>query len=57
MARDLSEKIETSIVQHCESFAHGTGHSDLSRFGADWEVKIRGCFRFHALCEHQQEAR
>lgn len=40
VARDLSEKIETSIIQHCESFEHGDGHCDLSRFGADWEVKI-----------------
>jgi hypothetical protein len=40
VARDLSEKIETSIIQHCESFAKGTGHCDLGRFGADWEVKI-----------------
>jgi len=40
IARDLSEKIEASIVQHCESFTKGTGHCDLCRFGADWEVKI-----------------
>src|SRR6266852_2549882 len=40
IARDLSEKIETAIIQHCESFAKGTGHCDLCRFGVDWEVKI-----------------
>jgi len=40
IARDLSEKIETAIIQHCESFTKGTGHCDLSRFGHDWEVKI-----------------
>jgi hypothetical protein len=40
IARDLSEKIEKAIVQHCESFAKGNGHCDLSRVGEDWEVKI-----------------
>lgn len=40
IARDLSEKIEKSIIQHCESFSKGTGHCDLARFGEDWEVKI-----------------
>jgi hypothetical protein len=40
IARDLSEKIEASIVQHCDSFGKGNGHCDLCRFGADWEVKI-----------------
>ncbi len=40
IARDLSEKIEKAIIQHCESFTKGTGHCDLSRFGQDWEVKI-----------------
>ncbi len=40
VARDLSEKIETSIIQHCESFSRGNGHCDLGRFGQDWEVKI-----------------
>jgi hypothetical protein len=40
IARDLSEKIEKAIIQHCESFAKGTGHCDLCRFGEDWEVKI-----------------
>src|SRR5215467_12810919 len=40
IARDLSEKIETAIIQHCESFSKGIGHCDLSRFGNDWEVKI-----------------
>lgn len=40
VARDLSEKIETSIIQHCESFECGNGQCDLCRFGADWEVKI-----------------
>lgn len=40
VARDLSEKIETSIVQHCPSFSRGDGHADLQRFGKPWEVKI-----------------
>ena len=40
IARDLSEKIEASIVQHCESFTKGQGHCDLCRFDQDWEVKI-----------------
>lgn len=40
VARDLSEKIETSIVQHCSTFKKGIGHADLSRFDRPWEVKI-----------------
>src|SRR5437867_9859184 len=40
IARDLSEKIEKEIIQHCESFTKGDGHSDLCRFDQDWEVKI-----------------
>jgi hypothetical protein len=40
IARDLSEKIEKAIIQHCESFAKGVGHCDLSRDGQHWEVKI-----------------
>lgn len=40
IARDLSEKIEKAIIQHCESFTKGNGHCDLCRFDADWEVKI-----------------
>lgn len=40
IARDLSEKIEKAIVQHCESFSKGTGHCDLCRDGHDWEVKV-----------------
>lgn len=40
IARDLSEKIEKAIVQHCESFSKGIGHCDLCRFDEDWEVKI-----------------
>jgi hypothetical protein len=40
IARDLSEKIEKAIIQHCESFAKGNGHCDLCRFDQDWEVKI-----------------
>jgi hypothetical protein len=30
IARDLSEKIEKAIIQHCESFSKGTGHCDLT---------------------------
>lgn len=40
IARDLSEKIEKAIIQHCESFSKGNGHCDLARFGQEWEVKI-----------------
>ena len=40
IARDLSEKIEKAIIQHCESFRKGDGHCDLCRFDQDWEVKI-----------------
>jgi hypothetical protein len=40
IARDLSERIETSIVQHCASFSKGHAHSDLARNGYEWEVKI-----------------
>jgi hypothetical protein len=40
IARDLSEKIEKAIIQHCESFTKGTGHCDLCRFDQEWEVKI-----------------
>jgi hypothetical protein len=40
IARDLSEKIEKAIIQHCESFAKGAGHCDLCRYGDDWEVKV-----------------
>lgn len=40
VARDLSEKIETSIIQHCRTFTRGLKHADLSRFNKRWEVKI-----------------
>ena len=40
IARDLSEKIEKAIIQHCDSFTKGSGHCDLCRFDQDWEVKI-----------------
>ena len=40
IARDLSEKIETSIIQHCNTFEKGKGHADLERAGKQWEVKI-----------------
>jgi hypothetical protein len=39
-ARDLSERIEQAIVQHCESFTKGRGHCDLARGKEDWEVKV-----------------
>src|SRR5256885_14684232 len=32
IARDLSEKIEKAIIQHCASFSKGSGHCDLCRF-------------------------
>jgi hypothetical protein len=35
IARDLSEKIEKAIIQHCESFTKGNGHCDLCRFERD----------------------
>ena len=40
IARDLSEKIEKSIIQHNRTFNPGIGHDDLSRFNKRWEVKI-----------------
>ena len=40
VARDLSEKIEESIRQHCKTFDEGPGHADLRRSGQPWEVKI-----------------
>ncbi|MBE7439076.1 MAG: hypothetical protein HS115_11515 [Spirochaetales bacterium] len=40
IARDLSEKIETSIIQHCKTFHRGLGHADLARGKERWEVKI-----------------
>jgi hypothetical protein len=40
IARDLSEKIEKAIIQHCDSFTKGNGHCDLCRFDRNWEVKI-----------------
>ena len=40
VARDLSEKIEESIRQHCKTFDEGPGHVDLQRSGQPWEVKI-----------------
>ncbi|MGJ4748187.1 hypothetical protein ACQV5M_17640 [Leptospira sp. SA-E8] len=40
IARDLSEKIETSIIQHCKTFNKGLKNADLSRSGERWEVKI-----------------
>lgn len=40
-ARDLSEQIEASIVQHCETFERGKNHADLDRNGEPWEVKIK----------------
>jgi hypothetical protein len=39
-ARDISERIETSIAQHCESFEKRAGHADLWRGPHPWEVKI-----------------
>jgi hypothetical protein len=39
LARDLSERIEASIVQHCPSFSKGQKHCDLTRAGCEWEVK------------------
>jgi hypothetical protein len=40
VARDLSEKIETSIRQHTRTFTKGLNHCDLARFGEQWEVKV-----------------
>lgn len=40
IARDLSEKIETSIIQHCRTFTKGIKFNDLARFNKRWEVKI-----------------
>ncbi len=40
VARDLSEKIETSIRQHTRTFTKGLSHCDLARFNKQWEVKV-----------------
>lgn len=40
VARDLSEKIETSIQQHTRTFTKGLKHCDLARFNKEWEVKV-----------------
>jgi ferritin-like protein len=40
VARDLSEKIETSIRQHARTFTKGLQHCDLARFNKQWEVKV-----------------
>jgi hypothetical protein len=40
IARDISERIETSIAQHCETFEKRPGHADLWRGPHAWEVKI-----------------
>ena len=40
IARDLAEKIETSIIQHCKTFHSGMGYADLARGKERWEVKI-----------------
>lgn len=34
IARDLSEKIEAAIIQHCDTFEKGQGNCDLARHGA-----------------------
>lgn len=36
----VSEKIETSIIQHCRTFMRGLRHADLARCNKRWEVKI-----------------
>jgi hypothetical protein len=54
IARDLSEKVEVAIVQHCtSSFSKGKGHSDLARMGEPWEVKV--CQK-HGLTINQSKA-
>jgi hypothetical protein len=40
LARDLSERIEVAISQHCETFEKRAGHADLWRDTRQWEVKI-----------------
>ncbi len=40
IARDLSEKIEVAIAQHCASFTKGDKHCDLARESHEWEVKV-----------------
>jgi hypothetical protein len=39
-ARDVSERIELAIVQHCRHFTKGRGHADLARQDENWEVKV-----------------
>ena len=40
ISRDVSEKIEEQIIQHCNTFTRGAGFADLARNGQQWEVKI-----------------
>src|SRR5262245_8368698 len=40
IARDLSEKIEKAIIQHCEPFTNVGGDCDRCRCDQDREVKI-----------------
>lgn len=42
IARDVSEKVEHAIRQHCSTFTSGRRYADLCRAGEDWEVKICG---------------
>lgn len=40
VARELSQKVAASVVQHCTSFAKGSEHWDLQRGGRRWEVRL-----------------
>ena len=40
VARDLSEKIETSIRQHARTLQKGSASAISARFNKQWEVKV-----------------
>ncbi len=40
VARELPEKVERAIAQHCASFTKNQPHAGLQRDGADWKVKV-----------------
>lgn len=40
IARDISEKIESSIIDNCQCFEIGKGYNDLNKSGERWEVKV-----------------
>jgi len=58
MARDLSEQIERSIIQHTRTFFSGDASADLARFGECWEARIcKGAGRVVGRCQHARTGR